>query len=262
MINDFQPMESSNKTVLITGATSGIGLACAEIFAQNGYHLIVTGRRNDRLKKMADNYPRKYKIEVLALNFDVRNKQETAKALGNLPEKWKQIDILINNAGLAAGLEPIQDGNTDDWDAMIDTNLKGLLYVSKCIIPLMIARNKGHIINIGSIAGKEAYRNGNVYCATKAAVDSLTRSMRIDLLAYNIKVTQIAPGAAETEFSLVRFKGDRESAKKVYDGYQPLRGSDIANIIFFAATLPPHVNINDMIITPTAQANTVHFDRK
>lgn len=255
-------MEKTNKIVLITGATSGIGLACAEIFAKNGYDLIVTGRRNDRLMEITGNFPAKYKIEVLALNFDVRNKQETEKALESLPEKWKQIDILINNAGLASGLNPIQDGNTEDWDAMIDTNLKGLLYVSNCIIPLMIARNKGHIINIGSIAGKEAYLKGNVYCATKAAVDSLTRSMRIDLLAHNIKVTQIAPGAAETEFSLVRFKGDKDAAKKVYDGYQPLSGNDIANIIFFAATLPPHVNINDMTITPTAQANTVHFDRK
>ncbi len=255
-------MKKTNKIVLITGATSGIGLACAEVFAKNGYDLIVTGRRNDRLMEITENYPQRYKIKVLALNFDVRNKKETEKTLGSLPEKWKQIDILINNAGLASGFNLIQDGNTDDWDAMIDTNLKGLLYVSKCIIPMMTARNKGHIINIGSIAGKEAYLNGNVYCATKAAVDSLTRSMRIDLLSFDIKVTQVAPGAAETEFSLVRLKGDKDAAKKVYDGYQPLRGSDIANIIFFAATLPPHVNINDMIITPTAQANTVYFNRK
>jgi len=255
-------MNQENKIVLITGATSGIGLACAEIFAKNGYHLIITGRRNDRLLKISENLMSEYKIEVLALNFDVRNRNETQKALGNLPEKWKKIDVLINNAGLASGVNLIQDGNTDDWDAMIDTNVKGLLYVSKCIIPLMIARNEGHIINIGSIAGKEAYIKGNVYCATKAAVDSLTKSMRIDLLDHNIKVTQIAPGATETEFSLVRLKGDKGAAKKVYDGYQPLNGSDVANIIFFTATLPPHVNINDIIVTPTAQANTVHYKRK
>jgi len=255
-------MNLKNKIVLITGATSGIGLDCAEIFAKNGYNMIITGRRNDRLLKICKNLMSEYKVEVLALNFDVRNRNETEKVLGNLPEKWKKIDVLINNAGLAAGISLIQDGNADDWDAMIDTNVKGLLYVSKCIIPLMIARNEGHIINVGSIAGKEAYIKGNVYCATKAAVDSLTKSMRIDLLEHNIKVTQIAPGATETEFSLVRLKGDSDAAKKVYDGYQPLKGSDVANIIYFATTLPPHANINDIVVTPTAQANTVHYKRK
>lgn len=255
-------MDRKNKTVLITGATSGIGLACAEIFAKNGYDLIITGRRNDRLLKISKDLTSGYHVEILTLCFDVSNRNETEKALGNLPEKWKKIDILINNAGKALGVELIQNGNISDWDAMIDTNVKGLLYVSKCIIPLMIARNEGHIINIGSIAGKEAYIKGNVYCATKAAVDSLTKSMRIDLLEHNIKVTQIAPGATETEFSLVRLKGDEEAAKNVYNGIKPLNGSDIATIIFFTATLPPHVNINDIIITPTAQANTVHYNRK
>lgn len=254
-------MNRKNKIVLITGATSGIGLACAEIFAKNGYNLIITGRRNDRLIKISEELITKYKVEVLALNFDVRNRQETEKMLGNLPEKWKKIDVLINNAGLASGINLIQDGLTEDWDKMIDTNIKGLLYVSKCIIPLMIARNEGHIINVGSIAGKEPYIRGNVYCATKAAVDSLTRSMRIDLLEHNIKVTQIAPGGTETEFSLVRLKGDKEAAKNVYNGYKPLEGNDIATIIFFTTTLPPHANINDIIVTPTAQANTVHYKR-
>lgn len=254
-------MNQKNRIVLITGATSGIGLACAEIFAKNGYDLIITGRRNDRLLKVSVDLMMAHKVEVLTLNFDVRDKYETEKMLGNLPEKWKKIDVLINNAGLASGINLIQDGLTDDWDKMIDTNLKGLLYVSKCIIPLMIARHEGHIINVGSIAGKEPYLKGNVYCATKAAVDSLTRSMRIDLLEHNIKVTQIAPGATETEFSLVRLKGDQEAAKKVYEGYQPLTGSDVATIIYFTTTLPPHANINDIIVTPTAQANTVHYKR-
>ncbi|HNW69585.1 MAG TPA: SDR family NAD(P)-dependent oxidoreductase [Bacteroidales bacterium] len=255
-------MNQKNKIVLITGATSGIGLACAEVFAKNGYNLIITGRRNDRLLQISKNIASECKVEILTLCFDVSKRNETEKALGNLPEKWKKIDILINNAGKALGIDLIQDGNISDWDAMIDTNVKGLLYVSKYIIPLMIERNGGHIINIGSIAGKEAYIKGNVYCATKAAVDSLTKSMRIDLVEHNIKVTQIAPGATETEFSVVRLKGDEEAAKKVYNGYQPLKGSDIASIIYFSATLPPHVNINDIIITPTAQANTVHYKRK
>jgi len=258
----FNYMGKTKKIVMITGATSGIGLACAEIFAQNGYDLIITGRRNDRLLKIRTDLPEKYDIDVLPLNFDIRNIKETEKTLGMLSEKWKNIDILINNAGLARGFNLIQDGDTQDWDEMIDTNLKGLLYVSKSIIPLMIARQKGHIINVGSIAGKEPYINGNVYCATKAAVDSLTRSMRIDLLKHNIKVTQIAPGATETEFSLVRYKGNKDAARKTYEGFKPLKGSDIASIIFYAASLPPHVNINDMIVTPTAQANTVHTTRK
>ncbi len=255
-------MKNKQKTVLITGATSGIGLACARIFAKNGYSVIITGRRNDRLKKIAAEFSEKYNTKVLPLCFDIRNREKTEYMLNTIPGSWKKIDILINNAGLASGINPIQDGIADDWDKMIDTNLKGLLYVSKCIIPLMISRNKGHIINIGSIAGKETYLNGNVYCATKAAVDSLTKAMRIDLLKNNIKVTQVAPGAAETEFSVVRYKGDKITAKKVYEGYKPLNGDDIARVVFFTATLPDHVNINDVVVVPTAQANTVHFNRK
>lgn len=251
-----------NKIVMITGATSGIGLACAEIFAKNAYDLIITGRRNDRLKKVAEKFSVKYKVEILTLNFDVRNRKETEKVLGSIPEKWKNIDVLINNAGLSAGLNAIQDGDVDDWDVMIDTNLKGLLYVTRGILPLMTVRNKGHIINIGSIAGKETYMNGNVYCASKAAVDMLTKSMRVDLLKFNIKVTHVAPGAAETEFSLVRFKGDKEAAKKVYEGYQPLKGNDVAGVVFYAASLPAHVNINDVVVMPTAQASTVYMNRK
>ncbi len=255
-------MKQNNKIVMITGATSGIGLACAEIFAKHGFNLIITGRRKERLAEIAQKLKNDHAVDVLPLSFDVRSRVDTEKAISLLPEDWKNIDILINNAGLALGLEPVQQGNVGDWEAMIDTNIKGLLYVSRGVMPLMIARRQGHIINIGSIAGKEAYANGNVYCATKAAVDSLTKSMRIDLLPYNIKVTQIAPGAAETEFSLVRFKGNEEAAKKVYTGFIPLKGSDVAEIIFFTAMLPPHVNINDMVITPTAQANTVHLHRK
>jgi len=255
-------MKNKQKIVLITGATSGIGLACARIFAKNGYRVIITGRRNDRLKKIATEFSEKYNTEVLPLCFDVREREKTEQMLNCIPKSWKKIDILINNAGLASGINPIQDGIVDDWDKMIDTNLKGLLYVSKSIIPLMTARKKGHIINIGSIAGKEAYLNGNVYCATKAAVDSLTKAMRIDLLKNNIKVTQVAPGAAETEFSVVRYKGDNDTAKKVYDGYKPLNGSDVAQVVYFTATLPAHVNINDVVVVPTAQANTVHINRK
>lgn len=247
---------------MITGATSGIGLECARIFAKNGYRVIITGRRNDRLKKIAAEFSEKYKTKVLPLCFDVREREKTEQMLNYIPKSWKKIDILINNAGLASGINPIQDGIVDDWDKMIDTNLKGLLYVSKSIIPLMTARKKGHIINIGSIAGKEAYLNGNVYCATKAAVDSLTKAMRIDLLKNNIKVTQVAPGAAETEFSVVRYKGDNDTAKKVYDGYKPLNGNDVAQVVYFTATLPAHVNINDVVVVPTAQANTVHINRK
>jgi 3-hydroxy acid dehydrogenase / malonic semialdehyde reductase len=250
----------NNKIALITGASSGIGEACAIRFAENGYNIIITARRKDKLEKLAQKLQDKTK--VLCLSFDVRDFQETSGVLESLSPEWSEIDLLINNAGLAAGLGPIQDGKLDDWNKMIDTNLKGLLHVSKCIMPIMIQRRKGHIINIGSIAGKETYLNGNVYCATKAAVDSLTKAMRIDLLPYGIKVTQIAPGAVETEFSLVRFKGDTEAASKVYDGFTPLTGADIADVAFYISTLPSHVNINDLIVVPTAQANTSHLIRK
>ncbi|MCK9612137.1 MAG: SDR family NAD(P)-dependent oxidoreductase [Bacteroidales bacterium] len=255
-------MATKKKTVIVTGASSGIGKACATIFAQNNFKVIVTGRRLELLKSLAASLKKKYDAEVLVLNFDVRNYDEVALAIKKIPAQWKSIDILINNAGLAAGLEPINEGKIDDWTQMIDTNIKGLLYVSRCIIPGMIHRKKGHIINIGSIAGKESYLNGNVYCATKAAVDSLTKSMRIDLLEHNIKVSQIAPGAAQTEFSEVRFKGDKVKAKKAYEGFTPLTGDDIAGAVYFVASLPAHVNVNDLLIMPTSQANTTHLLKK
>ena len=250
------------RLALITGATAGIGEATAIKMAESGYNIIITGRRNDRLQKLKELLQNKYKIKCLSLNFDVCDKNEVERIISNLSDEWKNIDILVNNAGLAVGLDLIQDGLTEDWDTMIDTNIKGLLYVSKAVIPLMIKRQQGHIINIGSIAGKEVYEKGNVYCATKHAVDAITKGMRIDLLEHNIKVTSICPGPADTEFSLVRFKGDAESAKKVYKGFTPLYAEDIAETIMFAVTRPPHVNINDMLIMATAQANTSHTYRK
>jgi NADP-dependent 3-hydroxy acid dehydrogenase YdfG len=250
------------KIALITGATVGIGEATAHKFAQQGYNLILTGRRKDRLNSISHHLADKYAIQVLSLNFDVRNLDEVEKHLGELPEIWKNIDVLVNNAGLAVGLNPIQDGVIDDWERMINTNIKGLLYVSRTIAPLMIKRGSGHIINIGSIAGKEVYPNGNVYCATKHAVDALSKGMRQDFLPYTIRVTQICPGAVETEFSIVRFKGDKERADNVYKGFEPLDPKDIAEAIYFAASQPPHVNINDMVIMPTAQASSSLFNKK
>ncbi len=240
---------------LITGASSGIGEACAHTFAQQGYHLILVGRREQLLEKVAHQLITTYGIEVKTLQIDVRDKEELAYKLGTLASQWKKVDVLINNAGLSQGLEPIDKGSTDDWDTMIDTNVKGLLYVTKIISNWMIEQKKGHIINIGSIAGKEVYANGNVYCATKHAVDALNKAMRIDLLPHGIKVTAIHPGAVETEFSIVRFKGDEARAKKVYDGFEPLVAQDIAEAIWFAVSRPAHVNINDMLIMPTAQAS-------
>lgn len=251
-----------NKTVFITGATSGIGKACAEKFAANNYNVIITGRRNDLLESLAEELKKKFSVEVLSLNYDIRKFEENEKAVASLFGKWRQIDVLVNNAGLAAGLAPIQDGKISDWERMIDTNIKGLLYVTRLISPLMIKQSKGHIINIGSIAGKETYANGNVYCATKHAVDSLTKGMRIDLLKHNIKVTGIHPGAVETEFSLVRFDGDKQTADNVYKGFKPLTGIDIAEAVHYVTTLPDHVNINEMIVVPTAQANTVHTNKQ
>jgi len=239
------------KIAFITGATAGIGEATARILATEGYKLIITGRRKDRLEKLASELD----TETICLSFDVRVKTEVENAINNLPPEWKNIDLLINNAGLAVGVSAIQDGINDDWERMIDTNIKGLLYISKQIIPLMIARKSGQIINISSIAGKEVYPGGNVYCASKHAVDALTKGMRIDLLPHNIKVSAIAPGMVETEFSLVRLKGDQESANKVYDGFDPLLAQDIAEAIVFVASRPAHVNVNDMLIMPTAQAS-------
>ena len=249
------------KIVFITGATSGIGKASAYKFATNNCNLILTGRRKERLKKIKKDIEKKYGVRVKILKFDVRELVEVKSAINSLSDKWKGIDVLINNAGLAAGMDHIQDGNIENWERMIDTNIKGLLYVSKMIMPLMIRNKRGHIINIGSIAGKEVYPKGNVYCATKHAVDALTKAMRIDLLPHNIKVTQIAPGAVETEFSIVRL-GNKEAAKKVYDGYEPLHPQDIADVCYYATTLPKHVNINDLLIMPTAQANAVTFYKK
>ena len=250
------------KTIMITGATAGFGQATAVRFAKNGYNIIITGRRKERLDELEKELLSYGKIKVLSLNFDVRKRDEVASIIGSLPAEWKAIDILINNAGLAVGLDHIDTGNIDDWDRMIDTNVKGLLYVTRAVAPLIVARNKGHIFNIGSIAGKEAYENGNVYCASKFAVDALSKSMRIDLLKNNIKVTHIAPGMAETEFSLVRFKGDEEKAKVPYKGIDALTADDIADAIYYCATLPAHVCINDLVITPTQQAGVNHNFRR
>lgn len=249
------------KNILITGATSGIGEAAARIFAANKYNLIITGRRQERLEKLAEEL-RKQNIEVLTLCFDVRKSSEVEKSISSLQGNWKNIDVLINNAGLASGLGPIQNGELDDWEKMIDTNIKGLLYVTRAVTPLMIARNIGHIINIASLAGKDVYPNGNVYCATKHAVDALSRSMRIDLLPHGIKVTNIAPGLVETEFSVVRFHGDKERADNVYKGFQPLTAEDIADAIWYAASRPAHFCVNDMVLTPLAQANAYVVNKK
>ena len=251
-----------NKTALITGATSGIGRAVADIFAENKYNLIVTGRRSERLQELKAALEQQHGISVLALCFDVRDNDEVVRNIESLPVEWRNIDVLVNNAGLAVGLNHIQDGVLDDWERMIDTNIKGLLYVTRAVSPLMITRNSGHIVNICSIAGKEVYENGNVYCATKHAVDALSKAMRIDMLGHNIKVTNVCPGAVETEFSIVRFKGDTQRAAGTYRGIEPLTGRDIAECIYFAVSLPKHVCINDMMIMPTAQADSRTFNRK
>ncbi|MDR2009606.1 MAG: SDR family NAD(P)-dependent oxidoreductase [Bacteroidales bacterium] len=249
------------RTALISGATSGIGQAIAELFAKNDFNLILTGRRNNKLIDLKEKIERDSGSEVYILNFDVRDNSQVNKAIDSLPEKWKDIDILINNAGLASGLDPIQEGDIEDWEKMIDTNIKGLLYLTRKVSPVMVSRKKGHIINIGSIAGKEVYPNGNVYCATKHAVDALTKAMRIDMLPYNVKVTQIAPGMVDTEFSTVRFHGDKTRADKVYEGLTPLYASDIAEIILFAVMRPAHVCLNDIVVTPTAQASGINVVR-
>jgi len=249
------------KTILITGATSGFGKACAHSFAQEHHRLIITGRRDNRLKAEAETLFRLFGVDVLTLNFDVRDREAVQQAIDTIPAPWRNIDILINNAGLAAGSDPIQDGNMDDWEQMIDTNIKGLLFVTRNIIPLLLTSKYPHIVNIGSIAGKEVYAKGNVYCATKFAVDALTRGMRIDLLNQGVKVSQVAPGAAETEFSQVRFKGDMDAAANVYKGYKPLMAEDIANAVLWITSLPAHVNVNDLVIMPTAQASPGYFHK-
>lgn len=243
------------KTIFITGATAGIGQATATLFAKNNYNLIINGRRRERLELLKKELESKYNVKVWISCFDVRNNNEVIEAIEKLMKEVDHIDILVNNAGLAAGLATIDEGDTDNWDKMIDTNIKGLLYVTRQITPLMRKACQGHIFNIGSIAGKLVYKNGNVYCATKFAVGALSQSMRIDLLPYGIKVTAINPGMVETEFSIVRYGGDTERAAKVYEGVVPLTADDIANTVFFCASQPPHVCIDDITLTCLTQAN-------
>lgn len=249
------------KIALITGATSGIGEACANLFAAQGYHLILLARRENLLVELAKKLELKHGIEVKKICADVRDQEDLTYRLDTMPANWKMVDVLINNAGLSQGLDPIHKGDFADWDTMIDTNVKGLLYVTRIISPWMVTKKSGHIVNIGSIAGLEVYPNGNVYCATKHAVDALNKGMRIDLLPHGIKVTAINPGMVETEFSKVRFKGDEGRAKKVYDGLEPLLAIDIAEAIWFAVSRPVHVNINDMLIMPAAQATATIIER-
>ncbi len=245
---------------LITGATSGIGLAIAEQFAANGIDLILTGRRAERLSESKAKLEKEFGIEVYTLCYDIRKQNECEQAIQSLPAAWKSIRYLINNAGLASGLGKIYEGQLSDWEQMIDTNVKGLLYMSRLVIPMLIANKQGHIVNISSIAGKEVYANGNVYCASKFAVDALNKGMRIELAESGIRVTSINPGAVNTEFSLVRFHGDAERAEKVYEGFDPLMAQDIADAVYYAISRPTHVNINEMIIMPTAQpvASIIH----
>ncbi|MDH6308361.1 3-hydroxy acid dehydrogenase/malonic semialdehyde reductase [Dysgonomonas sp. PFB1-18] len=250
------------KTALITGATSGLGRAIALRLAKEGYNVIITGRRKERLAELEKEIEVKYESKVYSLCFDVRVYDEVKKSIESLPQEWRTIDILVNNAGLAAGLAPIQEGDIADWEQMIDTNIKGLLYMTRIVSPDMVLRKSGHIINIGSIAGKGVYPNGAVYCATKYAVNALHQGMRMDLLPYNIRVTQICPGAVETEFSLVRFKGDQARADQVYAGYDNLVADDIAEAVHYAVSQPAHVNVQDILIMPTAQATGNMFHRE
>jgi 3-hydroxy acid dehydrogenase/malonic semialdehyde reductase len=251
-----------NKLAFISGATAGIGEATALLLAKNNYNLILTGRRIERLNLLKQRISEISESNVLLLNFDIRNQAACNEAINTLPPEWKNIDILINNAGLAAGFNTLQEGDVDDWERMIDTNVKGLLYITRAISPLMIERKSGHIINISSIAGKETYPAGNVYCATKHAVQSLTKGMRIDMLKHGIKVSSISPGAVDTEFSLVRFDGDKEKAKQVYKGFTPLAAQDVAETILFVLERPKHVNIDDILIMPTDQAFSRDFNRE
>ncbi len=244
-----------NKIVFITGATSGFGKAAAEKFAANQYDIIITGRRENLLWSLRDKLEQDFGVAVWPLVFDVRDRASVSSAVASLPDRWKPVDILVNNAGLALGRDYFDEASLDDWDTMLDTNVKGLLYVSKAVLPFMTARKQGHIINLGSVAAKDVYEKGNVYCASKAAVDSISKAMRADLLRHRIRVTAIHPGAADTEFSLVRFKGDETTAKTIYQGYQPLSAADVADVIYYCASLPAHVCINDLVLTCTAQAN-------
>ena len=247
-----------DKVILVTGATSGFGLAIAERFAKGGYTVCITGRREERLAELKKELEEKYKAKIITLVFDVRDRKQVEAAINTLKTQVPHIDILVNNAGLASGMATIDEGDIDDWEAMIDTNVKGLLYVTRQVAPMMKARASGHIINIGSTAGNLVYKNGNVYCATKFAVDALTQAIRIDMLPYGIKATAINPGMAETEFSLVRFHGDEGRAKSIYAGINPLKAEDIADIVWYCASLPPHVCINDLTVTCLTQANSVY----
>ncbi len=250
------------KIVFITGATSGFGKACAYKFAAHGYDLILNGRRTDRLQTLADDLKKKYNVAVLQLPFDVQIQKDVFESINTIPEKWMAIDVLVNNAGLALGRDYFEEGSLEDWNTMIDTNVKGFVYVAKAVSQLMAKRKQGHIINMGSVAGKEVYEKGNMYCATKFAVDAISKGMRIDMLRHNIKVTAINPGAAETEFSIVRFKGDEGTAKSIYIGIKPLTAEDVADVIFYCASLPEHVCINDLTISCTRQANAIYFNRE
>lgn len=251
-----------NRLALITGATSGFGKSTAILLAQNGYNLIITGRREELLSDLKKDIEKRFNQRVLTLCFDVRSQQQVDSAIDGIPTRWRNIDVLVNNAGLAVGLNHLNNGVVDDWERMIDTNVKGLLYVTRKVVPFMIEQRKGHIVNVGSIAGTQVYENGNVYCASKHAVHALSQAMRIDLLKHNIKVSEIRPGLAETEFSLVRFKGDSEAARKPYIGLKPLVGDDVAEAILFVLSRPAHVNINDLEITPSAQANSFYVFRE
>jgi 3-hydroxy acid dehydrogenase/malonic semialdehyde reductase len=251
-----------NRIVFVTGATSGIGKACAEKFAASGDNLIINGRRVDRLKELKESLESQYKIEVLCAPFDVQDRKEVFAIIQAFPASWNPIDILINNAGLALGRDFFDEASLTDWDSMLHTNVNGLLYVTKAVVPFMIERKQGHIINLGSVAGDDVYEKGNVYCASKAAVEFISRSMRIDLLRHHIKVTNIKPGAANTEFGIVRFKGDADKATKVYDGFTPLTPQDIADSIFYCTSLPQNICINELEITCIAQANGIYFNRE
>lgn len=249
------------KIVLITGATAGFGEACAHKFAENGYRLLLNGRRVDRLELLQEKLLKAHGTSSHLVPFDVQNQEAVFNSLSHLKPEWQAIDVLVNNAGLALGRDLFDEADLGDWNTMIDTNIKGLLYVSKAVLPFMIRSKRGHIINVGSIAGKEVYERGNVYCATKHAVDAVTKAMRIDLVQHNIKVTAIHPGAAETEFSLVRFKGAKNVAEQVYEGYQPLTALDVAEVIYYTTTLPSHVCINDLVLTCTQQASSVYISK-
>jgi 3-hydroxy acid dehydrogenase/malonic semialdehyde reductase len=250
-----------SKTILVTGATSGFGKAIAETFAAAGWNCIITGRRADRLNELSLELSNKFNIKVLSCSFDVQDRKAVFEAIESLPQDWKKIDVLVNNAGLALGRDSFENASLDDWDTMIDTNLKGLMYVTKAVLPIFMEQQNGHIINIGSTAGKEVYKDGNGYCASKHAVDAISKAMRIDLLPYKIKVTAVHPGAAETEFSLVRFKGNEQKAEMVYDGYKALAAKDVADIVFYTANLPAHVCINDLTVTCLSQANSFYLHK-